>query len=174
MAEPFLAEIRVFGFGFAPRGWATCSGQILPISQNTALFSLLGVTYGGDGRTNFALPNLNGRVPMHPGQGLGLQPRTLGEELGEPTVTLRETEMPAHNHRIAARQGRGGNEKAPKPGITLADAQGEVAYGPPTSETNMSPANLTPNGGSQPHDNMMPYLALTYCIALKGIFPQRP
>jgi microcystin-dependent protein len=174
MANPFLAEIRVFAFGFAPRGWATCSGQILPISQNTALFSLLGTTYGGDGRSNFALPNLNGRVPMHPGQGPGLQPRYLGEQTGEPAVTLLEAEIPSHNHRVAARTGRGKNKNTPEPGIALADSQGNFAFGPVEKEVNTNPTTLKPNGGGLPHNNMMPYLALNYCIALQGVYPQRP
>ena len=176
MANPFLAEIRVFAFDFAPRGWANCSGQLLPISQNTALFSLIGTTYGGDVKSNFALPNLNGRVPMHPGQGPGLQLRDLGEASGVRTVTLRESELPAHNHRATARNARGRNVNTPEQGIALADSQGNFAYGPAEKEVSMNPSELkpAPAGGGQPHNNIMPYLTLNYCIALQGVFPQRP
>lgn len=173
MASPFVAEIRVFGFNFAPRGWASCSGQLLPISQNTALFSLLGTTYGGDGKSNFALPNLNGRAAMHPGQGTGLQLRYLGEDAGSQTVNLLESEMPQHTHQASARSGRGTNLNTPETGSSLAESQGNFAYGPAEREVTMSPNTIGVAGGSQPHNNMMPYLTLNFCIALQGVYPPR-
>jgi microcystin-dependent protein len=174
MSEPFLAEIKVFGFNFAPRGWAPCSGQLLPISQYTALFSLIGTYYGGDGRSTFQLPNLNGRVPMHTGQGPGLQLRSLGETGGVPSVTLLEGEMPTHNHRAKARSALGTNAKIPVNNIALAESQGNHAYGAVEKEVNLSPNEIGFAGGSQPHNNLMPYLTLNYCIALQGVFPRRP
>ncbi len=174
MTDAFVAEIRVFPFNFAPKGWATCNGQILPISQNTALFSLLGTTYGGDGRTNFALPNLQGASPLQPGQGPGLSLRDLGETGGSPTVTLLQTEMPAHNHIARANNGDG---SLPSPGGTAWSGPGAdrdlfwYNDGPPN--TTLNPAALSVAGSGLPHNNLMPYLTLNFCIAMQGIFPQR-
>jgi microcystin-dependent protein len=164
MAEPFLGEIRVVSFGFAPRGWAMCNGQVLAISQNQALFSLLGTTYGGNGQTTFALPDLRGRVPIHVGQG-----HTLGERAGEQAHTLTIGELPLHLH---AMSGSMTNADA----ITLADnvlAQSSQAYGPATQLTQLDPSTNGVAGGSQAHLNMQPFLTLTFCIALQGIFPSR-
>jgi len=175
MAEPFLAEVRIFPCNFAPKGWATCDGQIMAISQNTALFSLVGTTYGGDGRVTFALPNLQGRTPVQPGQGPGLSPRDLGEQGGSATVTLLTTEMPSHNHNARASSNDG---TLPGPStnawaIPGADRDLFIYQAGATNPVNMAPDALGIAGGSQPHNNLMPYLALTYCIALQGIFPQR-
>ncbi len=173
MSSPFLAEIRIFGFNFAPKGWAFCNGQIMPLSQNTALFSLLGTTYGGDGKTTFALPNLQGSAPLQPGQGPGLSLYDLGETGGEPNVTLLETEMPAHGHTAQGVSGAGGQGPANN---TWSDAnqRGISTYAPNTNgNVQMSPLALSINGGSQPHNNMMPYLTLNFCIALQGIYPPR-
>jgi microcystin-dependent protein len=168
MADPFVAEIRIYPFNFAPTGWAFCDGQILPLSQNTALFSLLGTTYGGDGKTNFALPDLQGRVPLHPGQGPGLSLYDLGQTGGVETVTLLESEIPAHSHTL-----RGSNLIADSPtpaNNTLARFRG--GYQSNTGGlVAMSPAALPPAGGDQPHNNMMPYLTLSFCIALQGVYP---
>lgn len=174
MADPFLAEIRIFPFNFAPRGWAFCDGQILPISQNTALFSLLGTTYGGDGRSNFGLPDLQGRAPMHPGQGPGLSLHGLGETGGSETVTLLESEIPAHSHGLMAST-QPGEDSAPNPGEGLARSVGASLYQNITNAdiVQLSASALAPAGGDQPHNNMQPYLTLTFCIALQGIFPPR-
>jgi microcystin-dependent protein len=174
MSSPFVAEIRIFGFNFAPKGWAFCNGQILPISQNTALFSLLGTTYGGDGKSNFALPNLQGSAPLQPGQGPGLSFRDLGEMGGEQNVTLLDSEMPGHLHTAQGFPNAGG--QAPGPTNTWSDAnqRGISAYAPSSGNSvPMSPQALSIAGGSQPHNNMMPYLTLNFCIALQGIFPAR-
>ncbi len=173
MADPFVAEIRIFPFNFAPKGWAFCNGQLLPISQNTALFSLLGTTYGGDGKSNFALPNLQGSAPMHPGQGPGLSLRDLGETGGSETVTLLNSEMPVHTHALRASVEQGDN-RAPSPALSLAVSIGAFAYvagSPPPSH--MAPQALSPAGGSLPHNNMQPYLTVNFCIALQGVFPPR-
>ncbi|MEA2715731.1 MAG: hypothetical protein QOI99_48 [Actinomycetota bacterium] len=168
MSEPFLAEIRMFGGNFAPRGWAMCNGQILPISQNTALFSLLGTTFGGNGQTTFALPDLRGRVPMHTGQGPGLSNVNLGEVGGSESVTLLQTQMPQHSHGVAASNGAAG---ASRPANNFLAAGG--AYAPATDGTVMNPAMIGVSGGGQPHPNRQPYLGLTFIIALEGIFPSR-
>jgi microcystin-dependent protein len=170
--DPFVAEIRIFPFNFAPRGWAWCDGQILPLSQNTALFSLLGTTYGGDGRSNFALPNLQGRAPMHPGQGPGLSLHDLGETGGSETVTLIASEIPTHSHTLRANNTPG---DTPIPtGHTLARyANNAYQTNVSTGLAPMSPSALAPAGGSQPHNNMMPYLTLYFCIAMQGVFPPR-
>ncbi|HEX7243463.1 MAG TPA: tail fiber protein [Longimicrobiaceae bacterium] len=175
MADPFVAEIRIFPFNFAPKGWAWCDGQLLPLSQNTALFSLLGTTYGGNGKSNFALPDLQGRAPMHPGQGPGLSLHDLGETGGSETVSLLESEIPAHSHAMRA-NGFVGDNLAPGPSISLAGSAGGNAYvassaSPPLSF--MAPEALTPAGGDQPHNNMMPYLTFYFNIALQGVFPPR-
>ncbi|NYI43217.1 microcystin-dependent protein [Nocardioides aromaticivorans] len=171
MADPFVAEIRIFPFNFAPRGWAFCDGQLLPISQNTALFSLLGTTYGGDGKSTFALPDLQGSVPMHPGQGPGLSLHDLGEQSGSETVTLIESEMPAHSHQLRASP-EPADTNAPGAFSTLATSTGGTLY-QATADTDLGPGALATAGGSQPHNNMQPYLTLSFCIALQGVFPPR-
>jgi microcystin-dependent protein len=172
MADPFVAEIRIFPFNFAPLGWAFCNGQILPISQNTALFALLGVNFGGDGRSTFALPNLQGSAPMHPGQGPGLSPHSLGETGGAQYVTLQQTEIPLHTHTLAGSNEIGEDRKPASE--AFARSTGGPLYGAvPASLTTMAPEALSPTGGSQPHNNMMPYLTLNFCIALQGVFPPR-
>ena len=175
MADPFVAEIRIFAFNFAPRGWAFCNGQILPISQNTALFSLLGTTYGGNGQSTFALPDMQGNAPMHPGQGQGLSLRDLGEMSGSTTVTLLVSEIPFHNHTLLANPNAGDN-LIPSPTTSLASSTGGSLYvtgasNPPMAQ--MAFQALTPAGGSLPHNNMQPYLTLNFCIALQGVFPPR-
>jgi microcystin-dependent protein len=173
MADPFVAEIRILPFNFAPKGWAWCNGQILPISQNTALFSLLGTTYGGDGKSTFALPDLQGRAPMHPGQGPGLSLHNLGESAGLETVTLLESEIPAHNHALLA-TANPGNLAAPSPARSLARSSPGTAYkGSPVANAQFAFQALSPSGGDQPHNNLMPYLTFYYCIALQGVFPPR-
>jgi microcystin-dependent protein len=175
VSDQFVAEVRIFPFNFPPKGWAFCSGQLLPISQNTALFSLLGTTYGGDGRSTFGLPNFQGSAPMQWGQGPGLSLRDLGEVGGEASVTLLDTEMPAHNHGV---QGCAGSS-SPSPAAN-AWAAGQKGFGnfyaPFNAPTNvaMSPLATSAAGGSLPHNNMPPYLTLNFCIALQGIFPSRP
>jgi microcystin-dependent protein len=173
MANPFLGEIRIVGFNFAPTGWALCNGQILPIAQNTALFSLLGTTYGGDGRSTFALPNLQGSAPLHFGQGNGLTPRDLGETGGEETVTLLPTQMPAHTHSLKGSDAVG--SQGPANGVWAKPSQrGTDAYNSsPGTSPQMSSSALSPTGNGQPHNNLMPYLTLNFCIALQGVFPAR-
>lgn len=171
MADPFVAEIRIFPFNFAPRGWAWCDGQLMPLSQNTALFSLLGTTYGGNGKSTFALPDLMGRTPMHPGQGPGLSLHDLGETGGSETVTLLESEIPAHTHAVRALNDDGlsetpvGNAPAKNKFYNTDNGQPLVA---------MSGSALAPAGGSTPHNNMQPYLTFYFNIALQGVFPPRP
>lgn len=172
MADPFVAEIRIFPFNFAPRGWARCDGQLLPLSQNTALFSLLGTTYGGNGQSNFALPNLQGRAPMHPGQGPGLSLHDLGETGGSETVTLLESEMPVHSHALLASNEIGEDRQAV--GEAMARSTGGALYGPvPASPVALASAAVPPAGGGVPHNNLMPYLTFYFCIALQGVFPPR-
>lgn len=175
MADPFVAEIRIFPFYFAPTGWALCNGQILPISQNTALFSLLGTTYGGDGKSTFALPDLQGNAPMHPGQGQGLSLRDLGEIGGSENVTLLLNEIPVHTHTLMASIENGGQGTLTD-GITVASSVGGQIYQTNTSANlvAMNPQALAVAGGSLPHNNMQPYLTLSFCIALQGVFPPRP
>ncbi|MBL8252188.1 MAG: phage tail protein [Candidatus Competibacter sp.] len=173
MADPFVAEIRIFGFNFAPKGWAFCNGQLLPLSQNTALFSLLGTTYGGDGKTNFALPNIQGSVVMGPGQGPGLSLHDLGETGGSDTVTLLDSESPNHTHTLRIHAGDPADLNAPNPSRSLARSNGGNAYGPANSLVAMSANAVSPAGGGQPHNNLQPYLTLNYCIALQGVFPPR-
>jgi microcystin-dependent protein len=174
MSEPFVAEIRIFAGNFAPRGWAFCNGQLLPVSQNTALFSLIGTTYGGDGRTTTALPNLQGRAPMHPGRGPGLTSRRLGERGGVETVTLSEAQMPNHTH---AMQGTStpATANAANNNMTLARSVGGNAY-QSDSSTNIVELNadaLQNRGGGQAHNNMQPYLTINFIIALVGLYPSR-
>lgn len=166
MAEPFLSEIRLMSFSFAPRGWAMCNGQLLPINQNQALFSLLGTTFGGDGRVNFALPDLQGRVPIHNGSG-----HTLGERGGEQAHTLSIAELPVHMHSL---RGSSSDGDTPIGANALLAASGAVpAYGAAASLTALLPGSVTNTGGSQAHQNMQPFLTLTFCIALQGIFPSQ-
>ncbi|MCR1782294.1 tail fiber protein [Nocardioides carbamazepini] len=174
MADPFVAEIRIFPFNFAPRGWAWCDGQLLPLSQNTALFSLLGTTYGGDGKSNFALPDLQGRAPMHPGQGPGLSLHDLGETGGSETVTLLESEIPSHTHALQANLDGIGDTSVPSEEAALTASSGGALYraGPPTGH-HLGPEALSPAGGDQAHNNMQPYLTFYFCIALQGVFPPR-
>jgi microcystin-dependent protein len=172
--DPFVAEIRIFPFNFAPKGWAWCDGQLLPLSQNTALFSLLGTTYGGNGKSNFALPDLQGRAPMHPGQGPGLSLHDLGETGGSETVSLLESEIPSHSHTLMAQAGVA-NRTTPV-GNSIARVSGANPYvpGSPTPPlVSMSDQSLPPAGGDQPHNNMQPYLTFYFCIALQGVFPPR-
>ena len=164
MAEPFLAEIRITSFVFAPSGWALCNGQLLPINQNQALFSLLGTTFGGDGRVNFALPDLRGRTPFHVGSG-----RTLGERGGEQAHTLSINELPEHMHGVQAST-ETGNTPIPTGNLAADSAPNEI-YGPPTNLTALHPAAMANAGGSQAHLNMQPFLTLSFIIALQGIFP---
>jgi microcystin-dependent protein len=174
MATPFIAEIRMFGGNFAPRGNAFCNGQILAIAQNTALFSLLGTTYGGNGQTNFALPNLQSRAPMHPGQGPGLTARFLGEEGGSESVALIATEMPAHTHQASGVATAGGQASpANATWATVASGRNPLPLYAPTPNTTLNPLALSVAGGSQPHENMPPFLAITFIIALQGVFPPR-
>jgi microcystin-dependent protein len=170
--DPFVAEIRIFPFNFAPKGWAFCDGQILPISQNTALFSLLGTTYGGDGKSNFALPNMQGSAPMHPGQGPGLSLHDLGESGGSDTVSLLESEMTAHSHGWTA-SNQDGTDQSPVAELFAGGVGGISMYAAPASITQLASNALTPAGGDQPHNNLMPYLTLTFCIALQGVYPPR-
>ncbi len=170
MSDPILGEIRCFGFNFAPRGWAACDGQLLPINSNQALFALLGTTYGGDGRTTFALPDLRGRVGVGEGSGPGLSQYRSGQSGGEETVTLTVDQLAAHGHGVTAMKGRG---KARTPvGRFLAKVTRGKAYGP-TGDVQMNGSMIAETGGDQPHDNVQPYLALNYCIALQGVFPSR-
>jgi microcystin-dependent protein len=161
MAEPFLSEIRIMSFNFAPKGWALCNGQLLPINQNQALFSLLGTTYGGDGRVNFALPELRGRVAIHEGNG-----HTLGETAGAEAVTINIQQLPTHNHMVKVFND---NANATPAGNFFAAAN--QAYQPAPANTNLAPNSVTNTGGSQAHQNQQPFTVLSFCIALQGIFP---
>jgi microcystin-dependent protein len=174
MTSAFVAEIRMFPGAVVPQGWARCDGQMMSIAQNTALFSLLGTTYGGDGKSTFALPDLNGRTPLHPGQGAGLSPRYLGESGGSAYVTLQETEVPAHSHNLQATT-VAADQMAPGPSSGFAkSALSNQVYSKTTSGMQpMRPDVLAPAGSSQPHNNCQPYLGLAFCIALQGVFPPR-
>jgi microcystin-dependent protein len=181
MSEPFLGQLMIFAGNFAPRGWATCDGQILSIAQNTALFSLLGTTYGGNGQTTFALPDLRGRVPIHQGQGPGLSPYTEGEVGGVESVTLINTQMPSHNHTatnaINAAYGPQSPSDNPAGAVPAGTSGGPQVYAPASDGTVMNPQTVVTTigiaGGSQPHENRQPYLCILFCIALEGIFPPR-
>ena len=174
MSAPFLAEIKMFAGTFAPHGYALCNGQILAIQQNTALFSLLGTYYGGNGTSNFALPNFQGNVAVGTGQGNGLTPRVIGESGGESAVTLTSGDVPPHQHSLQAYSNRVGTYyNTPKNGSALAASQGGTLYAAANNMTPMNPNIVSPAGGSQPHNNMMPTLAVTFVIALTGIFPAR-
>lgn len=179
MADPFIGEIRIFGGNFPPKNWAFCNGQLLPIQQNTALFSVIGTTYGGDGKSTFALPDLRGRVPVHHGHGPGLTPRDLGEKGGEASVTLTQDQMPAHSHQVqcSSNAGTGSN---PQGAVWAAVPEykgqpAEPAYVNYTEDTSvsMSEEALASVGESLPHNNMQPYMAMNFIIALKGVFPPR-
>lgn len=166
MSTPFLSEIKIVSFNFAPKGWALCNGQLMPINQNQALFALLGTTYGGDGRVNFGLPNLQGRIPVHMGSGF-----TLGEKAGEVAHTLNISELPAHTHTPT---GSSTNPPtAPGAAGNLWTANNASPYAAASDGSVMNPAGILPTGGSQPHDNMSPYLVLNFVIALQGIFPSQ-
>lgn len=172
MDTPFLGMIAMFGFNFAPRGWAFCNGQILPIAQNTALFSLLGTTYGGNGQTTFALPDLRGRVPVGQFQGPGLSDYSLGQVAGSETVTLISTQIPAHTHTLNGIT-EAGTSATPTGNLPANTGALDKEYGTPGTLTAMGAQAIGNTGGSQPHSNIQPYLAINYCIALQGIFPSR-
>jgi len=175
VTSPFLAEIRIFPFNFAPVGWAFCNGQILPLSQNTALFSLLGTTYGGDGKSNFALPNLQGSAAMFYGQGPGLSLHDIGETGGATDVTLLDSEMPQHPHSLMA-SAHNADLDGPGPNFALGRSAPQMIYKQPAGANAPQPmasGTLTPSGSSNPHNNMMPYLTLNFCIALQGVYPPR-
>ena len=177
--DPFLGEIRPFAFNFAPRGWAFCAGQILPINQYAALFSILGTTYGGNGVQNFALPDLRGRVPIHAGSGNGLSPISLGQAAGSETVTLTPSQLASHNHPFNA-QAQTANANIPAPGQFLAEGKGQGrgsfnirTYAPAGTSTTLAPG-VVPNAGSGgAHNNLQPLLVINWCIAMEGIFPTR-
>jgi len=168
MADPFVAEVRILPFNFAPQGWALCNGQLLPIAQNTALFSLLGITYGGNGVSTFGLPNVQGRLPMGWGQGPGLSPRSLGEMAGDESTTLLASQMPQHSHALVGSS----SADARSPVGNVPGRSSAKGYHPGPADAS-SPALLQPAGGSAPHNNLPPFLAVNFCIALQGIFPPR-
>ena len=174
MSEPFIAEIRIFAGNFAPRSWAFCDGQLLPIASNTALFSLIGTTYGGDGRTTTALPNLQGRAPMHPGRGPGLTSRRLGQKVGVETVTLNETQIPNHSHTFRV-HGGGSTTVGPTSTSSVANSRTINAWQTNTTASlvDMAPESLSSAGGSQAHYNVQPFLAMNFIIALQGLYPSR-
>jgi microcystin-dependent protein len=167
MAEPFMSEIKIMSFNFPPKGWALCNGQLLPINQNQALFSLLGTTYGGNGQTNFALPNLQGRTPVHRGNG-----HTLGETGGQESHTLTPSEMPTHTHTMNASSSPGNDVGSGAP-LVLASPLNQTYRSGTGSLQSLAAGTVTNTGGSQPHENMQPYLTLSFCIALQGIFPSQ-
>jgi microcystin-dependent protein len=174
MSFTFLGEVRMFGFTFPPVGWALCDGQVMPISQNESLFSLLGVNFGGDGRSTFGLPNLQGCVPVGAGQGPGLESYDVGTAGGEESVTLLLNELPSHSHSLNAFVGRGANVNAPSSGSSLSSSEGGLVYDlAGSSQQSMDPSVIVGAGGSQPHNNLMPGLVLNFCIALNGIYPAR-
>lgn len=167
MSEPFLSEIRIMGFNFAPRGWASCDGQILPINQNQSLYSLLGTTYGGDGRTSFALPDLRGRTPLH--QGSGYQ---LGTKSGAELHTLSTAEIPTHNHTLSAVSATNNPTPVPSGTVMLGNSPSQL-YTSGTPDTTLRAESISSFGGGQAHENMQPYTTLNFCIALQGVFPSR-
>ncbi len=174
MTQPFMGQIQPYGFNFAPKNWAFCNGQILSIQQNSALFSLLGTTYGGNGQTTFALPNLQSRVPMHFGTFQGNN-YVLGEQAGEENVTILMSELPQHNHGFLG-SSKAANATAVGPDQVLALAAGATPdnfYGPPAPYTTLNPNSIQPAGGNQPHNNLQPYLAINWCICMAGIYPSR-
>lgn len=172
MSDPFVAEVRIFAFNFAPKGWAFCDGQLLPISQNTALFSLLGTMYGGDGKSTFALPDFQGSVVVHAGQGQGLSLYDEGQVGGAEFITLLESEIPLHSHGLVGDEDDA-SFKTPQ-NMILAGGNAMYIGTSPSVNTTLAFQSLSPAGGSLPHNNMMPYLTLNFCIAMQGVFPQRP
>jgi microcystin-dependent protein len=171
MSDPFIAEIKIFAGNFAPRGWAFCNGQLLPIAQNTALFSLIGTTYGGDGRTTCGLPNLQGRAPMHPGRGPGLTARRLGERAGAEQVTLTENQLGSHTHPLRALDD---DPNSDSPALGVPASTGDPAFAEPSGLVAMAPDTLAAStGGNQPHANVQPFLVLNFIIALVGLYPSR-
>ncbi len=173
MAEPFMGQIIMGGFNFAPRGYATCSGQIFSIAQNTALFSLLGTTYGGNGQTTFGLPDLRGRVPVHTGQGPGLSDKTMGEEAGQETHTLINSEMPMHNHLLSTNNVPGALPSPNGNFLSSSSSNQTALYRPTADGSTLNPQTIGLAGGNQPHNIMQPYLVLMFCIATEGIYPSR-
>jgi microcystin-dependent protein len=174
MTDQFIGEIRMFGFNFPPKGWAFCSGQLLPLSQNTALFSLLGTMHGGDGKSTFALPDLQNSAPMHQGQGSGLSIRTVGAMGGTETVTLLQSEIPAHTHQARATS-TPADVSSPTATTPLARSTGKTAYAASDgSNQPLHPSAVAPAGGDLPHTNLMPYLVMNFCIALQGVYPPHP
>jgi microcystin-dependent protein len=172
MSDPFVAEIRIFGFNFAPQGWALCQGQILSIAQNTALFSLLGTTFGGNGTSNFALPNMQGNIAIGQGQGPGLTDRILGESGGQQSVTLTSSQVPSHTHPATCNNAMG-TVYDPAGEVWSQDAGGNQEYGSATVAGQMAPNAIMPAGGGQPHNNLQPFVVMNYGIALQGVFPAR-
>ncbi|EAP99104.1 microcystin dependent protein MdpB [Janibacter sp. HTCC2649] len=172
MTDQFVAEIRIFPFNFAPTGWAMCNGQLMPISQNTALFSLLGTVYGGDGKVTFALPDLRGAAPMHPGQGPGLSFYDLGQSGGSESVTLLQSELATHTHQMQGAAQDPALAKAVNPSASWSLSQGGGIY-QSAQDTQLAAEAVAPAGGDLPHNNMQPYLTVNFCIALQGIFPPR-
>ncbi len=177
MSEPYIGEVRCFGFNFPPRNWALCNGQLVAIAQNSALFAILGTTFGGDGRSTFGLPNLQGQIPMHWGSGQGGFNTQIGEAQGTPNVTLTAQQIPQHSHSVTTAAATVAAERSASPTSAsfLSSTKGEALYqNPPvTPNSAFSPRAISPSGNSQPHDNMQPYLALNFCISLEGIFPSR-
>ncbi len=174
MSDPYVGEIKMFAGNFAPRSYALCNGQLLPISQNTALFSILGTTYGGDGRTTFGLPDLQNRAPLHRGQGAGLTERSLGVRAGESAVTLISSEMPLHNHQMQCNTAAGNTTNPSGATFGVVNGRGRPAlYASQGTVVPMAPQALAPTGGNQPHNNLQPYLCVTFIIALQGVFPPR-
>ena len=170
MSQPFVGEIRMFGGNFAPQGWMFCDGQILPISENETLFNLIGTTYGGDGQSTFALPDMRGRIPLHLGQGPGLSPHVIGEMSGTETVNLIPAQLPLHAHPLAS--GFAASSGSPS-GAAVADTGATAIYGAGTANVAMAPAASVPAGGGQPHNNLMPYACVSFIISLFGIFPSQ-
>lgn len=178
MADPFIGEIRIFSGNFAPRDWAFCNGQTIPVAQNPALFSIVGTIYGGDGRTTFGVPDLQGRAPMHAGSGPGLTPRPMGQELGANETTLAVGNLPVHSHTMSV-VGDQANQNTPASGLSYAATPGRARrgashYGPPNNLGSMANGVMGATGGGQPHNNMQPFLAINFIIALTGIYPSRP
>jgi microcystin-dependent protein len=171
MADPFVSEIRMFAFSFPPKGWAFCDGQLIPLSQNTALFALLGTFFGGNGKSNFALPDLDGSVAIGQGQGQGLEDYYIGQTGGSETVTLLQSEMPAHNHALQVSADLA-SERQPQ-GQDFAQGDGVNLYDTQSPTTTLNPQALTVNGSSLPHNNMQPYVTMNFCLAMQGVFPPR-
>jgi microcystin-dependent protein len=171
MAEPFVGQIAMFGFNFAPSGWALCNGQLLPISQNTALFALIGTYYGGNGTTNFALPNLQSTVAIHQGQGPGLSPYVIGQTGGTENVTLTSGQMPLHNHQVNANASPASGSRPA--GSVLGRPTTDIYAAAPDGSTTLNAGTISNTGGSQPHPNLQPFLVVNFCIALQGVFPSR-